>query len=92
MMSGHERSAFALPKAHLHALLILSARQATMCELADRYGVLLRDAWVCGSLSELIERAPIAFGLIRTPDELRGDDAVEGSLVFAREARLLNPT
>jgi len=69
-MPAERRSVFALPKAHLHAHLILSARPETMAELADRYGVDLGDAWTCGSLGELIQKSPIAFGLIRTPDDL----------------------
>ena len=41
-----------------------------MCELAERDGVELGEAWACGSLGQLIEKAPLAFGLIRTPDDL----------------------
>lgn len=69
-MPADRRSVFTLPKAHLHAHLILSARPETMAELADRYGIDVADAWTCGSLGELILKSPIAFGLIRTPDEL----------------------
>lgn len=70
MVATGERSVFALPKAHLHAHLILSARPETMSELADRYGVDVAGAWTCGSLGELIVKAPVAFGLIRAPDDL----------------------
>ena len=69
-MPAERRSVFTLPKAHLHAHLILSARRETMAELADRYGVDLGDAWACGSLDELIQKSPLAFGLIRNPDDL----------------------
>ena len=40
-----ERSVFTLPKAHLHAHLIPSARPETTRELAERYGIDLTDAW-----------------------------------------------
>lgn len=69
-MPAVERSAFALPKAHLHAHLILSARLETMLELAHRYGVDLTDAWTFSNLTELLPRCRLAFDVIRTPDDL----------------------
>src|SRR5688572_25117812 len=69
-MPAERRSVFALPKAHLHAHLILSARPETTRELADLYGVDLTDAWTFGSLPEFIMRGAVAFDVIRTPDDL----------------------
>ena len=70
MMPAERRSVFTLPKAHLHAHLILSARPETTRELADLYGVDLTDAWTFGSLPEFIVRGAVAFDVIRTPDDL----------------------
>src|SRR5215212_6466017 len=64
------RSVFDLPKAHLHAHLILSARVETTRELAERYGVDLTDAWTFTSLPEFIVRGALSFQVIRTPDDL----------------------
>jgi adenosine deaminase len=69
-MPDSERSVFALPKAHLHAHLILSARPETTRELAARYGVDLTDAWTFSSLPEFIVRAALGFEVLRTPDDL----------------------
>ena len=69
-MSTDRRSVFTLPKAHLHAHLIPSARPETMRELAERYDVDLSDAWTFSNLSEFVVRSVIAFQLIRTPDDL----------------------
>lgn len=69
-MSVAERSVFALPKAHLHAHLVLSARVETTRELAERYGVDLADAWTFSSLPEFIVRGALAFAVLRTPDDL----------------------
>jgi adenosine deaminase len=69
-MRDAERSVFELPKAHLHAHLIPSARLETTHELADRYGVDLTDAWTFSNLSEFVTRSVLAFQLIRTPDDL----------------------
>jgi adenosine deaminase len=69
-MASSERSVFALPKAHLHAHLVLSARVETTRELAERYGVDLTDAWTFSSLPEFIVRGALAFEVLRTPDDL----------------------
>ena len=69
-MSADTRSVFTLPKAHLHAHLIPSARLETTRELADRYGVDLADAWTFSNLSEFVARSVLAFQIIRTPDDL----------------------
>ena len=69
-MSVTRRSAFALPKAHLHVHLIPSARRETIAELADRYGVDLSDAWTFGTLAEFVAKSLLAFQVIRTPDDL----------------------
>src|SRR4051812_47260569 len=69
-MSASTRSVFDLPKAHLHAHLILSARVETTRELAARYGVDLTDAWSFASLPEFIVRGALSFQVIRTPDDL----------------------
>jgi adenosine deaminase len=69
-VSAAERSVFTLPKAHLHAHLILSARPETTRELADRYGIDLTDAWTFSSLPEFIVRGALSFDVLRTPDDL----------------------
>jgi adenosine deaminase len=69
-MSASARSTLDLPKAHLHAHLVLSARPETTREHAARYGVDLTDAWTFSSLPELIVRGALAFQVIRTPDDL----------------------
>lgn len=69
-MAVSARSVFGLPKAHLHAHLILSARIETTRDLAARYGVDLTDAWTFSSLPEFILRGALAFQVIRTPDDL----------------------
>jgi adenosine deaminase len=65
-----ERSVFALPKAHLYAHLIPSARPETTRELAERYGVDLTDAWTFSNLPEFIVRSVLSFQVIRTTDDL----------------------
>jgi adenosine deaminase len=65
-----QRSAFSLPKAHLHAHLIPSARPETMLELAERYGVDVSDAWVFSNLTEFVAKSLLSFEVIRTPDDL----------------------
>jgi adenosine deaminase len=69
-MPSPERSVFALPKAHLHAHLILSARVETTRALAQRHGVDLTDAWTFSSLPEFIVRAAFGFEVLQTPDDL----------------------
>src|SRR4051812_11249139 len=69
-MSASARSIFDLPKAHLHAHLIPSARPETTRELAERYGIDLTDAWTFTNLPEFIVRAALSFQVIRTPDDL----------------------
>src|SRR5215207_7671254 len=69
-MQPPARSVFALPKAHLHAHLVLSARVETARELAARYGVDLTDVWTFASLPEFIVRGALAFEVLRTPDDL----------------------
>lgn len=59
-----------LPKAHLHAHLIPSARRETFLELAQRYGVDVSDAWQFSNLSEFIGRSVLSFEVIQTPDDL----------------------
>jgi adenosine deaminase len=69
-MFAPARSVYTLPKAHLHAHLILSARPETTRELADRYGIDLTDAWTFSSLPEFLVRGALSFQVIQTPDDL----------------------
>ena len=69
-MLSPQRSAFGLPKAHLHAHLIPSARPETMLELAARYGVDVSEAWIFSNLTEFVAKALLSFEVIRTPDDL----------------------
>lgn len=64
------RSLIDLPKAHLHAHLIPSARAGTVREFAESSGVDIADIWQYQGLTEFLVNCQRVVELLRTPDDL----------------------